>query len=269
MRNDSCKNFAVRNLQEPTVVESVDRALQLLVMLREGEPVSVKAASERLDVAPSTAYRLFATLTTRGFAVQDDDRRYRAGPELIARAVDQVSLDMLRRATRPVLQELHEEIGDTVQLMVLVGSNIQFIDGIESNSALRVAARMGDQMPAYCSAGGKAILAGLPWSEVQRRHQGGLPRWPSAKITSMQKLQEELAHTRTARYGINSDETELGVTGVGVTIHDRAGDPVAAFTTAIPTARFERKNLAHYVEVLTKAANAASERLQGGRANRA
>jgi IclR family transcriptional regulator, acetate operon repressor len=257
----------VRNLEEATVVGSVDRALQLLIMLREGGPVSVKAASERLDVAPSTAYRLFATLTTRGFAVQDDDRRYRAGPELIARVVDQVSLDMLRRVTRPLLQELHEEIGDTVQLMLLVGSNIRFIDGIESNSALRVAARIGDQMPAYCSAGGKAMLAGLPWSEVERRHPGGLTRWPSAKITSMATLQDELTRTRTARYGLNSDETELGVTGVGVTIHDRAGSPVAAFTAAIPSARFQRRNLAHYVQVLTTAANTASDRLNGGRDN--
>lgn len=244
---------------------SVDRALQLLLHLRDSDSLTVKAASEHLRVVPSTAYRLLATLTARGFAVQEGDRSYRAGPELIRRSVDQVSLDALRHATRPTLQRLHDDVDDTVQLMVLAGSDIQFIDGIESSAALRVAARIGGYMPAYCSAGGKAILAALPWAEVERRHPAGLTPWSSAKVQSLSELQEELVHTRSARYGFNSDETEVGVTGVGVSIQGPTGSPVAAFTVAVPTARFHRPNLSHYVRALTAAAKSATHTLHDAR----
>lgn len=251
----------MRNEDAP-VVASVDRALQLLLLLRHGEPLTVKAAAENLDVAPSTAYRLLVTLAARGFAMQEGDRRYRAGPELLPRTAEQVSLDTLRHAARSALQQLHDEVDDTVQLMVLSGANIQFIDGIESRAALRVAARLGGFMPAHCSAGGKAILAGLSWSEIERRYPTGLPTWDSAKITSMEQLQDELVRTRARRYGFNRDETEIGVTGVGVSITDAAGSPVAAFTVAVPTARFHRRDQSRYVRALTAAAQAASAALR-------
>lgn len=251
----------MRNDDGP-VIASVDRALHLLLHLRSG-PLTVKAAADQLGVAPSTAYRLLSTLTARGFAVQDGDRRYRAGPELVLQAPDQMSIDDLRRRAHPALRRLHADVDDTVQLMVLSGSSIQFIDGIESGAILRVAPRVGAFMPAYCSAGGKAILAALAWSEVERRHPAGLTPWESAKLTTMEELADELARTRSARYGMNRDETEAGVTGVGVSITGPAGGPVAALTVAIPSARFHQRNLSHYVRSLTTAARAASEALSG------
>ena len=39
-------------------------------------------AAERLGVARSTAHRLLSMLLYRDFAVQDEDRRYDAGPVL-------------------------------------------------------------------------------------------------------------------------------------------------------------------------------------------
>jgi IclR family acetate operon transcriptional repressor len=251
----------MRNLVDSSNLSSVDRALQLLVILRQGDPVSVKSAAEQLGVAPSTASRLFSTLAARGFATQDVDRRYRPGPEMLPRTYKQVSVDVLRQTLKPILQDLHHTIRDTVQLMILVDSSIRFIDGFESTAALRVGVRIGDQMPAYCSAGGKAMLAELPWPEVQHRHQGMLPLWETAKIETFQELRDVLVRTRIARYGYNRDETERGVTGLGVAIHDQSGRPVAAFTAAIPSARFEYQRLNWYVGKLMEATQAATETL--------
>lgn len=251
----------MRNHRGVELVVSVDRALQLALLLRAEEHVTVKAAADHLDVAPSTAYRLLATLAARGFATQDEERRYRAGPVLRPHRVGPISLDMLREAAAPALRDLHAGIGDTVQLMVLTGTSIQFIDGIESTSALRVAVRRGDRMPAYCSAGGKAMLAALPWIDVEDRHRDGLPPWPSARLHTLAQLKRELARTRANGFGQNIDETERGVSGIGTTIVDPMGAPVAAFTVAIPTARFQRDDLPRMAGLLTSAADRASARL--------
>lgn len=227
-------------------VESVDRALLLLSALRDGEVLSVKDAAIRLGVVPSTAHRLLTSLMYRGYAAQDADRRYRLGSALAARGAELVTLSSLRVAAHPALEKLHDEIGETVQVMVRHGQNIRFLDGIECDLPLRVAVRVGDEMPAHCSAGGKAILAALTNADLDRLYARGLPEWPTARYRDLPTLKRHLARVRLQGYGANNDETEQGVSGVGMAVRDNLDRPVAALTVAVPSARFAR----HKVETL-------------------
>lgn len=250
----------MQNTDASSKLDSVDRALQLIVSLRNGEVMSVKSAGEHLGVAPSTAHRLLNALVARNFAVQDRDRRYRAGPQLVPQSESDFSVNQMRQTARPALLKLQDDIKDTVQLMVLTGPNIRFIDGIESEEVLSVKARMGDLMPAYCSAGGKAILAELGNVDLEQIYRGGLTPWPTARIHTLPALKRQLAAVRKAGYAASLEETEQGVTGLGVCIRDAAGKPVAAYTTAIPTARFKKALIPEYVRALQEAA-AATESL--------
>ncbi|MEU8250288.1 IclR family transcriptional regulator [Nonomuraea sp. NPDC048916] len=234
-------------------LESVDRALRLVEMLRHGEPLTVKAAAERLDVAPSTAHRLLGALIHRGFAVQDRDRRYHAGPAISHRHETALSTSEIRAVARAGLDHLHAAVGETVQLMVLQRWSIKFIDGVECDAPLRVGVRVGDLMPAYCSAGGKALLAELSNADLEMLHRGGLPPWPTARIATLAALKSQLATVRRRGYGMNTEETEQGVSGVGVAIHDPAGKAVAAFTVAVPAVRFHRSGVSAYVAALREA----------------
>src|SRR5699024_5018435 len=116
------------------------------------------------------------------------ERRYRLGPMLADPAAERFSIGKLREAAREPLRELHNELGETVQLMVLREGDIQFIDGIESESSLRVGMRIGDRMPAFVSAGGKAILAHMNNAELEHLYRDGLPEWPTSRITTMSML---------------------------------------------------------------------------------
>src|SRR5690349_13704442 len=119
------------DFHEHAPLQSVDRALHLTLLLREGRQLSVREAAEVLGTAPATAHRLLSALVHRGFAVQDRERRYVAGPVFVPQATG-FDTGLLRRLAHPVLQGLHDRVGETVQLMVLTGPNILFIDGIEA-----------------------------------------------------------------------------------------------------------------------------------------
>jgi hypothetical protein len=80
-------------------IASVDHALRAAAMLQLEDGLTVSQVAERLGVARSTAHRLLAMLVYRDFAVQDDDRVYRAGPVLELAAHSQSRTSMLR-ATR-------------------------------------------------------------------------------------------------------------------------------------------------------------------------
>src|SRR5690554_7638432 len=69
------------------VVESVDNVLRLLQLLRDSGSLRVTDAAAELDIALSTAHRLFSMLVYRGFATQDEQRRYVPGPAMDAPAI--------------------------------------------------------------------------------------------------------------------------------------------------------------------------------------
>jgi DNA-binding IclR family transcriptional regulator len=242
-------------------LQSVDRALHLALLLREGRQFSVQEAGDVLGTAASTAHRLLSALVQRGFAVQDRERRYCAGPVLVPQAA-QVNTGLLRQLAFPVLQGLHQQLGETVQMMVLKGANILFIDGIEdAGRSLRVGMRLGVEMPAYCSAGGKALLAELSNPDVEHVYRGGLTPWPTARFTSVKALKRHLATVRRLGYGTNAEETERGVHGLGVSVHAPSGTRVAALTIALPSVRFRRQDVPRYVDGLAGAKSDLERRL--------
>ncbi|ACU97085.1 transcriptional regulator [Saccharomonospora viridis DSM 43017] len=233
-------SFSVQRNNDPYRIEAVDRALTLVTLLAERGSLSVTEAGRELGVAPSTAHRLLSTLCHRQFAVQGDKRLYRPGPALLALA--KAGGPPLADRIRPYLQRLYDLVGETVHLMVRTGAEIRFVDGIESRHPLRVGLRTGARMPAYCTSGGKAMLADLEPSEIDALHAGGLPPWPGEKIHNLSALHETLEAVRRNRLGVNHEESEPGVTAIGASIGWIDGQH-AALTTVLPTVRLATVDL--------------------------
>lgn len=244
---------------DPYRVEAVDRALVLLTLLVERERLTVSEAADELGVAPSTAHRLLATMVYRGFVVQGAKRQYYPGPQLAGPRSVGRRAPQLAGLLRPHLQALAAEVGETVHLMVLMGADMYFADGIESDQTLRVALRTGSRVPAYCTSGGKAVLAELGDAAVTALHAGGLRPWPGQEGRTLDGLLGELVEVRRRRFGINREESEPGVVALGAAVGPRAGDPVAAFTVAVPTVRFDRREEQHIVDSVRAACRAAQD----------
>lgn len=245
---------------DPHRVESVDRALLLLLALGTRGQLSVTDAAIEIGVAPSTAHRLLSTLVHRRFAVQGPGRLYYPGPELNWRTYAP-SGGQLIRLIRPLMEQVYAAITETIHLQVPIGTEIRLIDGIESERQLRVGLRIGTRMAAYCAAGGKAMFADLEWSEVEALHVDGLPPWPTAKIHDLRTLRQHVLAARQRGYGMNVDETELGVTVIGVSVRAANQRPLCAITVATPTARFDAECETRIAKALFVARNAAEHEI--------
>lgn len=238
------------------IVESVDRALVLLLRLGRSKRVTVTEAAHELGVAPSTAHRLLQTLCERGFATREDDRSYRPGPELFApgsRATQRLAT--LRSAAWPHLTRLNAELGETSHLMSLVGPDVRFADGVEAPHTLRIGLRIGHRMSAYRTSGGKAILAELPDREVRTIYRDGLPASPEA-ISTVDELLRELDRIRVTGYGVNHNESEAGVSALGLCITPRDSPMMAAVSVAVPSTRCDSRAEARIAEALLAVAPA-------------
>ncbi|MEH1017173.1 IclR family transcriptional regulator [Micromonospora sp. CPCC 206060] len=249
-------------------IDSVHRAFVLLKALRDGEVLSVTDAAARLGVVPSTAYRLLCALCFDGFAEQDRDRRYRAGPQLRTAEPVHGSVEELRQHVHPVVEELCSLVGETVHVWVRQGALLRLVDGVPGTRPRHVSSDQWDRVPAHTSAAGKALLSELNNRQLDLVFSGGLLPSRSTRIITLQALKRHLATVRRRGYALNLEETAQGVDGVGAVARDGQGRPVLAMSLAIPSIRFERAMVPEYVDLLTDAIRATEGLLatRGGRA---
>ncbi|MGO4203755.1 IclR family transcriptional regulator [Rhodococcus sp. TAF43] len=237
----------------PYALGSVDNALRLLQMLRDVGALRLKEAAEELGTAPSTAHRLLAMLMYRGFAVQDEQRVYHPGPAMGVGPAQHGWTRELTDVCRPHLDALAELSGETVNLLVRVGSQVRFLYSAETDSTLRVGDRQGQVLPAERTAGGRILLAELspetleqlylrqpeepdvdpmstPGYDVDRRLERG----------AFQIFRTELEAARAVGFAVNVEQTEAGVAAFGLALRNGRGQAIAALTAAVPTARYRQ-----------------------------
>ncbi|AII10997.1 IclR family transcriptional regulator [Rhodococcus opacus] len=241
----------------PYPIESVDRTLTLIRMLAERREVKLSEVREQLGVGQSTAHRLLAMFVYRGFAVQDSaTRAYRAGPALLTLRHDpEVRLDVARDI-RPMLSWLARESGETAHFGVLDGTDVRYVDVVESNQVLRVTGRRAQTRPAHATSIGRAMLSAESDASVRARYRGGPSH--ADTHTDFDALLRELAQSRRRGYARNRGDVEPGVCSVGVAVVTRDGELLGGLSVAAPESRWstpiERADVKLLLDVAAKLA---------------
>src|SRR6201995_1061128 len=179
-------------------IESVDNALKLLLLLGEQPQIRLGAGTRYLGVASSTAHRLLAMLTYRGFVRQDPvSKAYLPGPSLTGVAFAIFGRIDIQGAATPIMRRLSDRLRETIHVGMLDGANVRFVAAVEGPSAVRVASRLGRTMPAHCTSTGKAMLAQLSEPELrQLLPDERLQKITAASIGTRTKLEAELSRVR-------------------------------------------------------------------------
>ncbi len=245
-------------------VESIDKALRVLLMLRETPALSVQQASGELGIAPSTAHRILAMLQHRGFVEQDPaTRAYRPGPVLTELGLAALRELDIRRAARPHLERLVAELDETAHLTVLRGTSVLFIDGVESSRILRAAARVGQRLPAHATAAGNVLLAALPDETVLELYpEERLEPVTGRTLTNRRALLRRLAEIRERGCAVNDGESEDDLVAVAAAIRTGDGPPQGAITVAVPATRFGEEAAARIPPAVCATAAAVGEALR-------
>ncbi|WP_336660037.1 IclR family transcriptional regulator [Leucobacter sp. USHLN153] len=228
--------------QRPSyAIESVDNALRLLQLLRDENAIRVRDAAAELGIAPSTAHRLLAMLVYRGFAVQDESRRYLPGLGIGAAPVSVSWTSALRAASAPHLEQLRDTIGETVHLVVRVGDKVRFLLTIESQASLRVGDLRGAVLPAHQTAAGMSLLAGLHDEQVALMYRSKTNRRASRlSYPELTALMQGISEARQNGYATNRGLAEEGVGSAGFALHLPSSTTRAAIAVASPVMRLSR-----------------------------
>ncbi|MFD4191970.1 IclR family transcriptional regulator [Amycolatopsis thermoflava] len=226
----------------PGLIGAVDNVLRLLRLFEDREVLRVNQVSREMGLSRSTVHRMLTTLGHHRFVVQDEHSRgYRAGPALVDIGLAVVQNMDVRARAYQALVRLRDETGETVHLATLRGSEVLYVEGVESAQVVKTGARVGWTFPAHATAAGKAMLAQLTEDELTARYAGAPLSAPTERsITSLGALRAELAEVRRCGYAVNDGENEKDVCGVAVAVKDRQGRTRAAVVVTGPRSRADQ-----------------------------
>jgi DNA-binding IclR family transcriptional regulator len=218
-------------------IQVIARASAILHAIAERQGgVGLSELAREVGLPRSTTHRIVAALEVEDMVSSAAEGRMRIGPALIRLGAAE-RLD-LRAEARPHLERLSEQLNETVDLAVLDGDAVLFLDQVSAPQRLRAVSAIGSLFPAYCTANGKALLAELPLRTVHELLPPRLPERTPNTITARAKLDAELKRIRRDGVAIDREEHTLGICAVGAVIRDSFGVEMA-ITVPMPAQRFE------------------------------
>ncbi len=244
------------------MIGSVQRAVDILNLFDNQSPLlGTTEIARALGLHKSTVASLVYTLEANGFLTQDNEsRKYRLGLKLVERASTMLEQVEIRQVAHPFLVQLRNRWNETVNLAVLDGHEIVYVERFLGTKALSMRPEVGNRAPVHSTALGKAMLCCYPQDQVRTFvRQNGLPIVTPKTITDPDQFYTELEKSLEQGYAVDDEENELGGRCIAVPIFDHTGSAVAAVSISAPTARLPIDQVPAAGEMVRETAKAISK----------
>jgi IclR family acetate operon transcriptional repressor len=226
-------------------VRAVERALDVLLCFTNQTPeLTMTQIAEQVGIHKSTAHRLLATLENKRFIQRDQDTGiYRLGIRLLQMAYLTLEQNDLRRLAVPFMHRLCDLYEENIDLTLLDDTDVVFVNIFEGPQRVKLAAAIGQRLPAFATASGKAILGFMPEKMVRRILDRGMPQLTPYTLNSPDVLFENLNSVRELGFAISEQELEEQINAVAAPIFDQVNHPIASIAVAGPAYRLTRDRM--------------------------
>ncbi len=224
-------------------IQVIERMMKLLdVLSYYPEPVSLKLLAQETGLHPSTAHRILSAMAASGFVERGEPGTYQLGIRLLTLGNLVKSRINIRETAMPLMQRLHQETGESVNLGIRQDDDIVYVDRTSSGrSAVRVVHIVGARAPLHTTATGKLFLADDGSADIRDyARRTGLPGSTAASITNLAGLERELDKVRRHGVAYDLEEVETGVRCIAAGIRDDSGQLVAGLSLSTPAERFNQ-----------------------------
>jgi DNA-binding IclR family transcriptional regulator len=224
-------------------LKSVEKAIRLLDCFGLDTPeLSIADLVEKLAMPKVSVYRFLRVLKSTGFIAQDQqNKKYHLGLKIFELGSIVLRQFPLREVAFPLISELSKRSGETVHLGVLDNQQVVSIEGVESDQSLRISLPIGKRVYLHSTGIGKAILAFLPDSEIERIiAQKGLPKFTPNTIVDREQLMKEILLIRSRGYAIDDEENEPEIRCVAAPVFGSNKRVLASISISGPSVRIQR-----------------------------
>jgi IclR family pca regulon transcriptional regulator len=219
--------------------QSLERGLAILSAFKPARPeLGISELARELGLTRSTSHRYVATLARLGYLQQNAvSRKYRLGPRVLDLGFSAINSMELRQIASTHLQQLSDETNHTVNMAILDGADIVYIERCRSaqqgQREIDLNLHVGSRLPAYCTSMGKVLLAGLPEDELAEVLDRVEFQQRGPNTLDRRALVDALEVVRQAGIAVNNEELAYGLRSIAVPVRDRTGSVAAAINLAV------------------------------------
>ena len=192
----------------------------LEVIASKDQRQSLQALAMETGLPKPTVHRMLQQLEAAGLLQREGDGRYYGtGTRLRRLAGNLLQNDSHHGARHVVLRRLVEEVGESCNITALSGSEVVYLDRVETAAPLRFYLHPGSRVPAHCSASGKAFLAQM--SAAQRRRllaHAPLDRYTEKTTIDLKAIERELERVRVQGFALDDEEFLPGLLCLAVLV---------------------------------------------------
>jgi len=235
------------------------RLLALLeVIAAKDQLVTLQGLVEETGLPKPTLHRMLQQLEAAGMLQRDSDgRQYGTGARLRRLAENLLLNDTIHGARHAVLRQLVEEVGESCNITALSGSEVLYLDRVETAAPLRFYLHPGSRVPAHCSASGKLFLAQM--TPAQRRRllaNAPLMQYTTRTLTNLNALEAEIEQVRELGYAFDNEEFLPGLFCIAVLVPAPEGRSNMGLAMQAPIMRMTERNALDSLPALRRAASA-------------
>lgn len=213
-------------------IRALAKAVHLLEQLADAREATPRQLAELLDEPRTTTYRLLRSLEALDLVEPGTQPgTFRLGWKLMRLGAAVVERLDERQAALPVMERVHERVGETVFLLVRRGWDAVCIERLEGLRVQSLALRLGGSLPLHVGAGPRALLAWEPreaWDEYVESGalSTGTDRTPATRAALVHELEQTLAQG----YAVSDEDVTPGIASLGAPIFDYTGAVRAALS---------------------------------------
>lgn len=248
------------------LVQPVLKAIQVLQLVCDAHaPITLNQLVRDASLPKTTVFRYLRTLASMNLVEHDVEAdRYRPGIGLWRMSHAGGPREMLRGVARPHMKTLRQRFNETVNLGVLEGGEVCYLDVLESEQSLRMQSNIGATDPLHSTALGKIFLAFRPPNQRAMLIPQILVRRTKSTITDHATLLEQLDVIQLTGYSFEMGENEEGSYCIAAPIRDSRNIAVAAISLSAPTTRYDESARQSICAALIAAAAEITRTLNGG-----
>lgn len=227
-------------------VAALEKGLAVLTCFgRQHSRLNLSEVARLTGQSPASARRALLTLQSLGY-LESDGKRFWMLPRALLVAHAYLASRPMPSLAQPLLDALSERTRESASLGQLLDDHAIIVARSTARRSLSTGLGIGSRLPAYCSALGRVLLAGLPPQEARRRvlamgRQALTPR----TIHQAAQVLEIVERCREEGYATNEGELEIDVQSMAVPVCDSEGRVQAALSIAV---RLERMSMAEFRE---------------------
>ena len=235
---------------------TLGKAIEVLdIIASASEPLRFTDVLRLAGQPRGTLHRQITNLVAEELITVNRDQSYGVGPRLLQFAWRAWAGNQFRSIAEPHICQLHEATGETVHLGILRGTDVIYLDKVESRQNVRMVSQIGSTAPAWCTGVGKAALSALPDDELRARIAAiHFTRFTPHTIADPRSLMDEIYNIRREGNAYDREEHEVGICCVAAPVHAAERCLFAGVSVTAPSYRITPEILQSWASITRLAA---------------